>query len=355
MLKKQKEIITILKKSNGFVTGNELSTILGLSIRTIRGYIKEINTTYNTNIVLSSKNGYKLSSQADSVINIVLQDEIVPQTQEDRSLYILKMFITKHTQSINIYDFCDALYLSYTAVKSVIAKMNKSLSSHGVSLSFKNDFVYFNGSENAKRKIISQILYEESKNSVINIRLMESYFPDIGIKKILNCIQRLLKNNSLYMNDFAIMNLLLHLAIMIDRNKNGYNLYDTCSSSPHNPYEVYLLSDLLKYFESEMSITFTHYEISEISMILKSSINNINYNSDLKELVGQEVTDLVYFYVQEINHMYMINLSDSAFIIPFASHLKNLLVRIKKNKCIINPMTSDIKMGFPVFLKLLFL
>lgn len=87
-------------------------------------------------------------------MNRIKQNNIIPQTPEERLNYILKtLLIKKHSQNqANIYDFMNELYVSESTFRADCQKINNICEKYNCSLQISKDIVRINGSEKNKRK-----------------------------------------------------------------------------------------------------------------------------------------------------------------------------------------------------------
>lgn len=189
------------------------------------------------------------------------------------------------------------------------------------------------GSEKDKRRLMSYVINEEAKNSYINLDLLRKNFDSIDIDALQTIIYQTFKKYTYYLNDFAALNLLLHLLIMIDRELNGKELDSGQTDFTFtSPQEEAFLSSLRQQIEQRFGIAFNDYEYFELYMLFRA---NANFSLDvsgtaLKNAVGEDVLALTREYVRMIDNLYMIDLSANTFITPFALHLKNLIFRAKQ-------------------------
>lgn len=147
------------------------------------------------------------------------------------------------------------------------------------------------------------------------------------------------------------MNLLLHLLIIVDRELNGNELNDGQNEvSIDNQVELNFLNEFIEQLETTFDISINKYERFEIYMLFKTNANfSIEESSKkLKELVGDNIIELIDKYVKDINNIYMVDLSSKAFKTPFTLHLKNLLLRAQSDKYTSNPMAEIIKNNSPL-------
>ena len=352
MKRKEQDLLNYLAESKTPIRSTELANALGVSVRSIKNYIQSINSIYARPIILSSRNGYQLSGQ--NKISLVIsnnQDTNIPQTLEERSFYIIKQLVLSHSKHIDIFDLCDSLCVSYSTIKSIISKMNKMYTSYEVEFLCKNDCLVIMGNEYHKRKLLSYVMNEECKNSLMNIDTLKNNFTSLDVNLLSRITADTFKKYNYYLNDFSAMNLLLHLLIIIDRESNGNELNNgKCDFVIDNLNEKRFFEEFINLIEKNFNITINKYEKFEIYVLFKTNANFSIENSStkLEELVGKEIIDLVDSYIEKINNLYMIDLESNTFKTPFALHLKILLYRAKEDRKAINPLTETIKNNSPL-------
>lgn len=351
MNKKQIEMIRFLSHQDKPITSNALANALQVTSRSIKNYVHEINGLYGKNIILSSRSGYELNPSTDSSLLFSNDYDSIPQTNEERSFYIIKQLILNHTSHLDIFDLCDFLCVSYSTIKAVISRMNKTFSAYHIEFICENDYVKIQGSEYNKRKLISYVINEEAKNSYINTNILCENFTQINVPLLQSIINKTFKKHNYYLNDFAAVNLLLHLLIIIDRELNGNQLDSGRSNFEIDTLqERSFLDDLNQQIEDVFHIELNDYEKFEIYMLFKANANFSldTSNDDLKKVVGEEIIALTNEYVKKINNLYMIDLSNTTFTTPFSLHLKNLIFRAQFGHFTNNPMAEAIKYNSPI-------
>lgn len=351
MKKKEQELLNYLSEFNKPIRSAEIANALDISVRSVKNYVHNINSLYGKNIILSSRNGYELNLQNNYSLVLTNSSDHIPQTLEERSFFIIKQLVLNHSVQIEIFDLCDSLCVSYSTVKSIISKMNKTYSSYNLEFYCEHDCVRIKGDEINKRKLLSYIINEESKSSIMNVNVLKNNFASIDVEKLQNIIFTTFKKYNYYLNDFSSMNLLLHLLIIVDRELNGNELNDGQNEvSIDNQDELNFLNEFIAQLETTFEISINKYERFEIYMLFKTNANfSIEDSSKkLKELVGDNIIQLIDEYVEDINNIYMVDLSSKAFKTPFTLHLKNLLLRAQSGKYTSNPMAETIKNNSPL-------
>lgn len=350
MQKKSTELLKYLMAQNKPQTSTEIANALSISVRSVKKHVKDINTLYNKKIVLSSRNGYQINSQISSSL-IIEENEDIPQTWEERAFYIIKQLILEHTSRLDLFELCDSLCLGYSTVKTVIYRMNKAFASYQVEFICENDCVLIKGKEKDKRRLISYVINEESKTSFVDIHQLKEYFTDVDIDKLNQIVTINFRKNNMYLNDFAAVNLILQMAILIDRERNGKPLEsDSADFTTARAAEKQLVDSLCNEIEDNFHISLNQYERFEIYMLIKATANYAvpTAKGNLKHIIGDEFLELTDYYIEQINNLYMLDLSNESFVVPFCLHLKNLLFRAKANCPTSNPMAESLKHSSPI-------
>lgn len=348
MKKKHIELLNYLLNHIN-ATSKEIAAALSISTRSVKNYVNEINLLNKEKVILSSKQGYTI--QKTLARNLLSShDEELPQTSEQRGFYIIKQIMLEHSSHVDIFDLCDSLYVSYSTIKSDIAKMNKTFANFHIHFTCENDVVRLHGSEKNKRKLVSYVMYEETDQQFMDAGIIKESFSDVSIDKVSNIIRNTFQKYNYYINDFSFVNLLLHFAIIIDRMQEG-NLLESQNEDFYIESEIErsLVLELCQQLEDVFHIKFNKNEQFEIYMLFKTNANYSMPSSEenLRKLVGNEILQLTKDIVQKVNESYLIDLNHESFVTPFSLHLKNLLLRAKNETYTKNPMVDAIKSSCP--------
>ena len=348
MNQNETRLIDYLLDQNNVVSSKELANALKVSPRSIKNYIAEINSLSKTRTIFSSKSGYTINRQNAKSLLSKLKLKI-PQNSDERTFYIIKRLLIGNVPSLNLYDICEALFVEYSTIKTDISKMNKAFSNFGVKFFCVNNELQIEGSEKSKRKLISYVLYEETNHKFMNINNIKDSFQSFSVEKLSDVIKAAFNKYHYQLNDFSWINLLLHLSIIIDRIKRGnYIVENESNFSPTSDNK-----DFMEYFcnqiESEFDIRLTFQERLHVYILLKAhtyqSIPIPQFSE--RKIVEEEILLFTKELMSVINKQYYVNLSEDNFVLPFALHLDNLLIRAKSGTYIRNPLVNTIKSSCP--------
>lgn len=350
MKEKYYALIKFLMDSSGWVTAGNLSLALGISTRTVKSYISEINRIQE-NTILSSREGYKIDLEQASIL-LENQREELPQTSQDRVAFIINKLV-KDEIPVDSFELCEELFISMSTLKNELKKVKRKIEKFDLQLINSNDFLSIQGMEKNKRKLVSSILYDESSVNFVNLKAVQNAFPNIDIEYIKNIVTSIFEEYHYFVNDYSLTNLVLHITIAIDRIQHNYSSFILEKETPTiKLHEYELAQKVAKNLEEHFGISYSDGETYELTLLLISHANTLDYNTmntaSLQNLIGKECLDLVTELVNDINTYYYINLSEPEFLTRFALHVRNLLVRSKNNYSSKNPLANGIQLSCPL-------
>lgn len=352
LIKKEKLIQMLLKEQP--LTSSVLSNQLDVSIRTVKNYIYQINDEYPETII-SSRLGYSINKDHayDVLRDLLSEEKGIPQTSKERIVFLLNKLLKSHQDDLfNIYDISDELYISPSTIRNELKKVKRKLNKYDIELILKGDSFKIDGLEKNKRKMLSSILYEESDIHFLNLDTLQQSFRNINIDLIKSIILSEFQKYHYFINDYSLSNLVLHLALSIERIRDDNHYIQNNQTINEDLIEYKLAKDLALQLENYFQITFSKAEVFEMTLLIASRASSFNYRtmeiSDLEEFVGKDCLDLVYSLVDDIKSLYSIDLSDPEFLMRFTLHIYNLIIRSHNNYLSKNPLTKEIKTSYPL-------
>lgn len=353
ILNKKEKLIQMLLKEQP-LTSSVLSNQLDVSIRTVKNYIYQINDEYPETII-SSRLGYSINKDHayDVLRDLLSEEKGIPQTSKERIVFLLNKLLKSHQDDLfNIYDISDELYISPSTIRNELKKVKRKLNKYDIELILKGDSFKIDGLEKNKRKMLSSILYEESDIHFLNLDTLQQSFRNINIDLIKSIILSEFQKYHYFINDYSLSNLVLHLALSIERIRDDNHYIQNNQTINEDLIEYKLAKDLALQLENYFQITFSKAEVFEMTLLIASRASSFNYRtmeiSDLEEFVGKDCLDLVYSLVDDIKSLYSIDLSDPEFLMRFTLHIYNLIIRSHNNYLSKNPLTKEIKTSYPL-------
>lgn len=348
MSNRPRKLVLHLERSGTWKTAAALAALLGCSARTVKTTVAQLNEAY-PGIIVSGPHGYRLgdTGAVDALLNDEPARSGVPQTAQERRTQILCKLLMRHSE-LDVGELADELCISLATLDNEVQAINADLAPHGVSLRTRAGHLYVSGDEAAKKRVVSDLLFGETRDFFNQLELVNAYFPDVDIKGLRSEIDGRLKRAGFFINGYSLSNLILHLSIALERCLNGFGAGD----APHAedialPAEVKGVADqILDSIEHTYGIAFS--ESDRVSLILILSTCLINTDEAAATCRSSDaVAQLVERIRARVGAEYAIDLSDGEFGTRFALHLENVLARSEHDVVLRNPQLGSIKNTYP--------
>lgn len=346
---KKELFLNFIKTQHDWIDSSTLANYLNVSTRSIRKYVNEINSTGE--FILSSKKGYKVNLNNNCQTKVDSSENISP---DNRLNLILKELIV-NSNGINIFDLSEELFVSPATIEGDIVKANKFIGSYNLKIKQSKFLLKLIGNESAKRKLMSSIIFKETGSDFLSLFDVQKIYQEYNLTKLKENIIYILKKYNLFINEYAINNILLHLMITIDRiKKNNYiesvevvNYIDN-----NNDIDINISRDISNFLESEYNITLTSAELYYLVFQLTNKTTVLNYHEmDTKSLpnyIDEHFVKLTKKIIKNVYDVYFIDLSDDEFVVKFTLHVKNLISRAKNNQVLRNQIPQKLKDSYPL-------
>ena len=349
MNEKYKELIQLLFETKEQITSSELAAKLNVSARTVKSYVLDLNKIY-PNLIISSSSGYRINTDVDA--NVINENaSSIPQTNKERSTYIV-IHLLRSQKPLSLLDLCDDLFISMSTLRTVLKRSKRTLTQYDLELSTSGDHIQILGSERNRRKMLSSIIFEESK-SAFNMNIIQDAFDNIDVDFVKNIMDETLLEGHYYVNDFSAFNILLHIIIAIDRNLNQTAQHLKTDLPTFIPAHVYdMAKNLVSKLEDHFEITFEPDEVLEFALLFYTRATSISINSinetNLENYIGKECINLIQDIKNRLQSDYGIELTNSEAMVRFALHINSLLIRTKTKHFNRNPLTDSLRTSCPL-------
>lgn len=351
MKEKQEQLLQFLLQQNQPLSSKALAQMLDISVRTVKSYVADLNKSSSQPVIFSSNSGYTADPQiARSLLNTEANQSELPQNYKDRAFFIIKRILIENA-SPDTFDMAEELFISYSTLKADLSRMNKTFEKYNVKFVIKNDRIQLIGEEKEKRRLISYIIFEEMPHQFMDQEILEQNFEPESVIKLSTIIQLVMKESNYHMNDFAFMNLMLHLLILIESVRNGQSLISRdWFSSWLRKDKAILVTRLIEEIEKEFQLTLNELEKEEIHMLFHANVNYIPSNDiqELENIAGPEILAAMTTALESVRRTFGISLDSEGFMVPFALHLSGLFSRAKQESFLKNPMLDSLKRDYPI-------
>ncbi|MDN4072857.1 BglG family transcription antiterminator [Fictibacillus terranigra] len=362
-----KEIIKELLANEEPVTSGYLSKVLAVTSRTIRNDISALNhelKKIGVKIDAQRGIGYFIQPTPDKKIRELIEElfqlnqpseaQTLPILPEERVLYILKNIIMAD-DFITIEQLARELFVSKSTVDNDLKQVEKLLSKFDVSIYKKPNYgIKIAGNEMNIRFCLSDCLANIKNEQTKTVENNNHFLAEgIDIDLIENITKQHIQQLPFNIAEMPLNNLIMHIAIGIQRIKKGKNVELDKLELNHleEEKEYVVASNIVKSLEREFSINIPDEEIAYITIHLLGAKRFRDGNilrDDFIELIGKSNYQLVIDILEEINTVYRIDLmDDKELIYGLGLHLRSAMNRMRYKMNLRNPMLKEIKKNYP--------
>ena len=271
MKMKHLKLLRCMSAEEGWQSAAALSLKMNVSLRSIKNYVSEINTI-EPGLIQSGRRGYRIK-EGDAYRVFEEARCGIPQTSKERVHYIINRLVNDTGRSgLSVFDLAEEIFVSDATIRGDIPKVRARCRDYSLTLKTGGDCISLEGTEKNKRKIISSIMFEESCENFMDIGSVQAAFQNYDVYFIRDTITDILKQHHYFINDYSMMNLVLYVAVAVDRISNGcvYNL-NGCKDFPDAEGCEYAMSRAIaEKLGEKFGIAYNDSEIYDLSLLLTS-------------------------------------------------------------------------------------
>ena len=312
---RKSKLISELLDNESCVTGQYLANVAGVTSRTVRGDIAELNNElceYDIQILSISGKGYYIPMQSKSRLSELVKiqkDYIIPILPNARVEHIIKQLLL-NPKGVNLDTISNHLYVSKSTLDRDLMKVNEKLQECDLKLEKrKGNVAYIKGNELDIRE-----MYREFFEKAIKAHLLDSSFSNDDINIIFNSIKKIIveiveeTNAELSGDNFNAV--IIFLTIAVFRNINGYSIssYDKRYSAKDVTTnkiierinkETKLNNFEKKYIQSNIKKYLGTYDVKEnleeIDNVLNKCVSEVSttYNFELTKVFNEKLTSIL--------------------------------------------------------------
>jgi lichenan operon transcriptional antiterminator len=342
------ELIRYLQKHSEPITVKNIAFDLGVTPRTIQNYLKSIRDEHKYQIETSQK-GVFLAASGPSAGK---EEVRIPQNYEERKMWILRKGLLNdypmYMDHIGSY-----LGISYTTLQSELNRMRKDLAPYKLRIRIHGDEFSFAGSDYNKKAFVSKLIYDETGSELLSVAKLNDMFPAYNAESIKTIIANVLKEKKYYIDEFSLMNLVLHILISLNTHAHNSNITDNSIPLKNRATSenfVSVIDDIFKQITQLYPCDFTNDEKYQIYVLLTTRVTSdtiAQSEAKIEEVTDYRTVALLDKIVAHVGDIYQLDLNESRFRIGFAMHLYNMLIRADQQVRLHNPLLQTIKITSP--------
>ncbi|GLK17052.1 BglG family transcription antiterminator [Herbiconiux flava] len=358
MTAKYERLLEYLAETTDWVTAGELADRLGVTTRSVRSYVTSVKTAAKPlEVIASSTSGYRLNREAYASFLAGLRvRDAEPGSPRDRVHAIIRG-LGDAPDGLDVYDLAATMYVSESTVEADLRKAKLLVEDAGLGLTRRGSVVALTGSELNRRRLLSRLFRDESAQGFLDLQNIQREFLSGDLTAFKSALIEMLDGNGYFVNEYSIDNVLLHIAIAVDRVAKKQSIgpgdEDARPASATVRDVAAQLDGLVRaHFDAGLSPR----ELDYLSVLLTTRVLTPGHDQPAEAVADSylEPDDLAAMrrIVRLASEEYLVDLDDEDFIVRLSLHIRNLVARAQEKSFSRNPMTRSIKSTFPMIYEL---
>lgn len=354
---RQFQIFEIIFNSSQYITANLLSTNLGVSIRTIKTEISEINQLIEiAGCRIESKNGkgyrfIKKSNFDESVLKETCPNQCSiyesnsTNTYSERILYVIKKLLVIDYH-VKLEELADELYVSRAMMTQIMKEIRTRLSLFRLKVVSRPNYgILVEGSEMDRRLAIAEYFFHEDQNNEYQLEVSHMFSNDDAREEYDKMFDIVTKSSSQFgieMSDFSVHNLVIHLNISISRCKfyNYVIVDESVIAKWQNTIEFKVALLIIRKIEDYCNFMIPIGECVYLAQHLRSK--RIIDNNSLTTQEEKNLHKCLSLIMDEVNNNFGLNLTEeSEWYSYMVMHIPQMVERLRTHMTIRNPLVKD--------------
>jgi transcriptional antiterminator/mannitol/fructose-specific phosphotransferase system IIA component (Ntr-type) len=349
-LDKMKQLVRILLDADKPYTAGMLSKLVGVSERTIRHYVSQINTEGYASIDSSSR-GYQLSQAGDFLR--------FKRVDYGNRVYAILSRLLDAEGGVSVFDLSEQLMVSESTILNTdVPKLRQEMLPFELDLKTRDYVLSMVGNEENKRKLIGYMVTHNSYGFFSAEDILSKLFPGYEIRKVMKRLYDICNQSNLFINNFAMNNLLVHLAIILirlqgdaklmPRDTRTKNVRKLLRGNPQNEDILKLSVQISNCFTDEFGRSFPPQDYDQIVVLISLSVDS--NPEEIEGVMGRKFINFVQESLNLLSQRYGLPDFDSRFVSQFALHMYNVRRRSEFGVSYPNPITLKVKKDYaPVY------
>ena len=357
---RQKKIVKILLRENGWVKGSDIAKETDTTVRTVRSDVAAINTAifdHKFLIESSRQYGYRLQTNDMELLNQILFDETdIPNTSDERIRYLsIKLLQADVSHPVDIQKLEEELFVGEATLEHDINKIKNILKNRKelFLVQRKSGKIWTEGTEESRRYLLKDLIIDKSNPDYLMLNNYRKFFSGSLLDECVDCLMESLSLNEKKMSDEDILRTSIYLAIKIWRLNQGCILDNIRENQliPSKEAEE-VGTSIANILERDKNFVIPIIEreslIHQLSLVKVSSIKDENIENKTETESYKYFLAIIDVFLQEIFMNFGINLTkDEELRAGLTMHITYIVKnrkRVSKNS---SPILQYLKTEYP--------
>jgi lichenan operon transcriptional antiterminator len=354
MIDKHERLLDYLAQADDWVTASELADRLGVTTRSVRSYVTAVKSSARPlEVIASSTSGYRLNRELyASFLATARTRGTELETPRDRVYHLVRR-LSDAPDGLDIYSLADSLFVSESTIEADLRKIKAIVEDSDLTLTRRGTIVSIAGSEFNLRRLLSRMFQDGGAQGFLELESIQREFESANLRAFKTDLIGMLDSHGYFVNEYGINNVLLHVAIAVDRTaKEPLPITTPVSGGTVGDIPAELAGLVIRHFD----VLLRGGDLDYLTLLLTTRVvapgRDVDESSAAPSAAMEDVIATVRRIVGRVADEYVVDLDNEEFIVRLSLHVQNLVARANDKSYSRNPMTRSIKTAYPMIYEL---
>lgn len=343
---KRQDLIEILQRAPGDVSGDELASQLGVSTRTVRSYVRALNR--RGQVISATHRGYSLDRKGqahDRSPGVTLEPSDSPAAR----LQFICRELAKRAEPVSVFDLAESLFISDSTLESDLTRARDVLRQHDLVLRRDHDQIWVEGQERSRRRLVRQML-QSSADGLVSAtwKAFSAEYDSFQVKELRERISQAIDASGMEVNEYALADLIMHLVVSVERVQHGSVLSAVSPDTEPDPVVLDLCRRLAAVVEDLYDVVLPEPEFDALYGVV--AVRSVRGDSQevAERVIDAATRAAVAEILEEVSEQYLLGPSDRSMLGNLTLHVQNLIARTHAGSSLVTPLGAAFKNEHPL-------
>jgi lichenan operon transcriptional antiterminator len=354
MIDKHERLLDYLAQADDWVTASELADRLGVTTRSVRSYVTAVKSSARPlEVIASSTSGYRLNRELYATFLASARTrETEQETPRDRVYHLVRR-LSDAPDGLDIYSLADSLFVSESTIEADLRKIKAIVEESDLAIVRRGSIVSIAGSELNLRRLLSRMFQDGGAQGFLELESIQREFESANLRAFKTDLIGMLDSHGYFVNEYGINNVLLHVAIAVDRTaKVRVPAAIPVAGGTTGDIPAELAALVIRHFDVSLQSS----DLDHLALLLTTRVVAPGRDTDEPGAAPNAALDdtiaTVRRIIGRVADEYVVDLDNEEFILRLSLHVRNLIARANDKSYSRNPMTRSIKTAYPMIYEL---
>ena len=240
-------LLDVLLQQDDYITATQLADILGVTERSVRNYVRNLNGGTANSLIISSNEGYRIQKEP---YNDALKSGLLGK--EDNLLFVLAFNLMNVREYTSFDKLARQVNYSPEGIRKKVQELFKKITESNLKL--KIDSKIFTGirieGEEGQKRLLLELLLPLNQITKENITkslqdLVENLFTQSDIRTESDVLDKVFSSKNVSMDFMVYVKILCHVLILKRRWINGERIVELKADKTIKKYAEYMVAEEL--------------------------------------------------------------------------------------------------------------